>query len=1122
MSKETAYHSRRSGRWTCFLIAMILFLPDAWAGESALLRIEDAPAHGLVATPVDLTWLLGDAPASSGAAIEVKAALRSNGAIVPAQFVADPWAPEPGAQGMLVLQLPGGGSHELTLAVEALRVDGPSPPATTVRAKDVALSFTDERRAGPPAALEFRDTGKDFASFVWNDRVHDSELGCFHLRYDAERTPMIVSKGALCTVVRVPGRYCKPDGTRPASQPEAVYDWYVFNELPLVLVTAHVRQTQLFAWEELHFLELNFPDDSFPHWAGGEPASSGKFTVTQQSTSFSQWGALIDASDAIGMFGGPVKFYDGRGGYGIYLHSTWQPWQERTCRLSTWLWLGHAEDPAKAVQHASQTYGRRIRATLTRPALRARIETLRAAAAAQQGAAKCTALWQAALAEHSEAQGRLEEAEKIAEGGMPPNWKAFAAGELKLVLRQEPGGVVLHSLFDLGCARELLAPAPLPLFTLTLRQPGSRGKELLSADAGWKSVNIEETPEGFAIAWEDPVEERFAGIRVSVTARADHEQHAWRWAMTAANDGTDWSVWQVVFPQLALGEFGGEATVLFPRGPGEERSGAWREPFRFQGRYPSGWCSMQLMAAYAKGEGTEPGTGLYFALHDPFGSTKEIVLASDPERESVRFAFEHPAPDMGRAGNGFTLCGEAVWQLLRGDWFDAAMIYKAWARNEARWWPELTEEGREDTPLWMRELCAWTQTGGAPGDCVPGVKAFAAQLGVPLGYHWYNWHEITFDNDYPHYFPTKAGFAEAVRDLQENQVYIMPYINGRLWDTHDKETEDVEFTSVALPAVSKDERGEPYTEVYGSKEADGKPVRLGVMCPSTDLWQRRVKDIVLRLQNQEGVNGVYIDQIAAAAPTLCMDADHHHPLGGGHWWNEGYWKMLDSIRQEMQKDRMLTTECNAEPFVRWMDGYLTWHWQYDGQVPVFPAIYGGTLQMFGRAYRGGPSKDLALRMKAGQQLVFGEQIGWLNPSVVDEADNAAFFRHVVRLRWRLRRYFYAGEMARPPALTGSIPRVRADWQWSGEWPVSTDAVLTGAWRIPAEKRLVLLFVNVSDDAVTATLDFHGAAYGVVSGPSTVAVIRDKDGPEETMEVPSDFQRTLEFPARCAFAWEWHW
>ena len=53
-------------------------------------------------------------------------------------------------------------------------------------------------------------------------------------------------------------------------------------------------------------------------------------------------------------------------------------------------------------------------------------------------------------------------------------------------------------------------------------------------------------------------------------------------------------------------------------------------------------------------------------------------------------------------------------------------------------------------------------------------------------------------------------------------------------------------------------------------------------------------------------------------------------------------------------------------------------------------------------------------------------------------------------------------MARPPRLTGQIPTVTADWQWHGEWPITTDAVMTGAWQLPKENKVVLLFANVSD------------------------------------------------------------
>jgi len=1032
-----------------------------WA-EDPLLVVDGAPAHGLVVAPVDLTrWTRGE-PDAVPPLVEA-VALRDRAA-VPVQFVPDSdYDARSRARGRLAMRLPGGGDWELRLTLGAGPEPATAPIDGGVRSERAALTFAAQSMGGLPSAIAFAGSDVPFDNFVWNDRVDDRDLGCFWLRYDPDAKPAVVSDGPLCTVVRVQARYCQPGGKRPAAQPEAVYDWYVFRDQPLVFVTAAVRQEQPHAWHELHFLELNFPDDRFVRWAGGEPLQQGEFTVTEKSFNTPAWGAVLDDRNAVGMLSGPVKFYDGRGGYGTYMHSTWRGWGERDARMATWLWVGSADDPSATVREAAGRLGNSTRTRLTRPGLRRAIAALRADGKP----------WHAAVAERQERAGHMELAEGLTQGVWPEGWMPLAAGQLGLLIERRPDGVVLRSLFDAALSRELLADPALPLFAVALRHAATREKVRLAADSGWRKVAVAVAEDGSVVLdWHEPDDERLAGLRVTAKARPDVDASALQWYLEVEGDGPEWSVWQMTFPQLAVAELGDgtnarSAAVLFPRGPGEVKRGAWAEAFRFQGRYPSGWCCMQFLGAYE-----EDGTGLYLGMHDAYGGTKEIMLTSDPAERSVRLAFEHPAPDMGKPGNGFRLSGEAVWQLLHGDWFDAARIYRRWVREHAIWWPELGPEGREDTPLWMRKLCAWAQTGGASPECVPAVKEMAAFLGVPTGFHWYNWHEIPFDNDYPHYFPTKAGFAAGVAELQQASVYAMPYINGRLWDTHDKVAEDFQFSSVALPAVTKNENGKPFTEVYGSKEADGSPVRLGVMCPSTKLWQDKVNEIVLRLHNEEGVDGVYIDQIAAAAPKLCMDAAHGHPLGGGHWWTEGYWEMLEALRKAMGEGKMLTTECNAEPFIAWMDGYLTWHWQYDGQVAAFPAIYGGALQMFGRAYRGGPTKDLALRMKAGQQLVYGEQLGWLAPGLLKEADNGPFFRQLVRLRWHLRRYFYAGEMARPPKLTGDVPTVTADWQWSGEWPVTTDAVLTGAWRIPREERHVLLFVNVSDAPVTARVAFE--------------------------------------------------
>ncbi len=693
----------------------------------------------------------------------------------------------------------------------------------------------------------------------------------------------------------------------------------------------------------------------------------------------------------------------------------------------------------------------------------------------------------------------------------------FIAGDLQLTAHQSATGIVLDHLLDLKQNQELLARKPLPLFGIELRKAGSKIEESLVANTGWGECSVERQAGRLEMHWSEPANPSLPGVSVVALAAAHPGDSALHWHLHVEDRSTNWSVWHVVFPQLALADLGTNGAVFFPRGPGGVERNVWNRRFSYRGTYPGGWCAMQFMAAYRDGEHS---TGLYVAMHDPWGSTKDLALKSDPASHILRLSFGHPAPNMGVAGNGFALEGEAVWQLLRGNWFDAAMIYKHWARQHAKWWPRLGPDGRADTPLWMRELNAWAMTGGAPSDCVPAVERFRQYLGVPIGFHWYRWHHNPFDNDYPHYFPARPGFAAAATELKSDGVYVMPYINGRLWDTHDRGTEDYEFTRLALAAATKQPNGLPYIETYASKETNGQPVRLAVMCPSTPLWQNTVSNIVLRLLRQYRTSAVYIDQVAAAPPKLCMDPAHGHPLGGGHWWNQGYWTMLDAIRRAKPRDTALTTECNGEPFIRWFDGYLTWHWQFDGQVPAFPAVYGGTIQMFGRAYRGGATKDLALRMKAAQQLVFGEQLGWLDPGIVKEKENAAFFRQMVQLRAKFNRYFYAGEMTHPPRFEEPVPRVKADWQWSGTWWVTTDAVLTGAWKLPAEHRLLLLFVNVSDEPVTVTVRPDEADWGLAASAFHPRVTFGSS--QEKTTATGRIGTPVTFAPRQGQAWEMRW
>ena len=1103
---------RRQYRAMAASLVSWMLITSVTIADQVMLAVDSVPDHGLVARRIDLTCAAHRCRVRNVIPNQITAA-DQQGNLVPFQFIPEPdFDPEKNVAGLIVARLAPKRASFLNLEFDA-KSEYKSTKLDSIKTPYRA-AVHDPTKGGLPTEIRFPATGKVFDKFRWQDRVHHEKFGGFTLQNDKSASVECIATGPLCTVVRVRAKYVNSKGNSPASNPEATYTWIYFHELPLVFVKAAITQTEAFKWNELHFLELNFPGQDFKGWAGGEPFGKGLFQATGKSHHSTKWGALVDGSDVIAMFDcGGLIFHDGRGGYGTYLHAhgdrAWKPWSDTRTEFSAWLWIGSGDNAVENVQAVVNQSPAVTNVVVTTTDVRTTIEL-----AEKQHKQN----WRHTIARQLEVAGRLEQAIDVAQGRLLPNWILVEAGDLKLVLEKTDQGIRVLSLLDANNSQELLAAEALPLFSVTLRD--TKTKELLTAtsDSGWRQVETLQSNavEGRKLTFGSPIDDRLKGIRVEVTLDANNADNALEWDLQIVNDKSQWALWRVVFPQVSVKHLGKGAKVFLPHTAGIESSDIWSTAQRKGGTYPSGWTCMQYMAAY----NTAGRTGLYVGMHDPFGSTKDILAVGLPDQRAVVFRFEHPVPNMGKPGIGFDLPGKAKWQLLRGDWFDAATIYRNWVSREARWWPTLGPKGRTDTPKWMRQLPAWAMTGGPASNCIPQFKVFAKELGVPVGFHWYNWHRIPFDNDYPHYFPPKDGFAEGVAELKRAGVYVMPYINGRLWDTRDKGAQDWQFTRLALPAATKDEEGNAYTESYGSKETDGNNVRLAAMCPSTSLWQSRVRDIVLTLFNKYGLNGVYIDQVAAAQPRLCFDASHGHALGGGHWWMDGYWKMLDAIRAAKPANCMLTTECNAEPYIKWFDGYLTWHWQEQDMVPAFSAVYGGAIQMFGRAYRGGPSQDLANRMKAGQQLLFGEQIGWFSPNIIKRPDCGKFLRDCIELRWRLKEYFYAGRMARPPKLIGKVPAVTADWQWRGEWPITTDAVMTGAWQSAAadQDKVVLLFANVSDNSLATHLEFNAGEYGLPGKLLKVTTITPA-GLQSEFTLRTVDQPELKLTPRTVLAWE---
>jgi hypothetical protein len=636
----------------------------------------------------------------------------------------------------------------------------------------------------------------------------------------------------------------------------------------------------------------------------------------------------------------------------------------------------------------------------------------------------------------------------------------------------------------------------IPGWRLTIRLPDGQLQEFRSAD-------LASTESGDVTVWADLCDEVAVGVTVCMTRTSKAIGAGWH--LSVENSGAA-ALWEVAFPDFRSDAYDDD-TILLPNVSGKLHPA--REPLEYvsqdQQHYPSGALSMQCLALYG------PAGGVYIATHDPRASRKRLeVIANDGQFE---LRWHWPVPDMGRAGTSWELPGEVVIRPFDGDWFDVAQIYRAWASEHAEWWPRGIQKGRPDTPEWFKESPVWIVSNGpwpyrdppVPIEqAAAGIKKFAAYMDdLPCAVHWYNWHQVPYDTESPHYFPAKEGFAEAVRDVQEAGVRVMPYINAHVWDMATEE-----FESVARPAAVKSADGSIPTKEYAGNT-------FAPMCPTTPLWRDTVQSLVERLTGPEiGADGVYLDQISAQNSELCFDEEHGHPLGGGSWWTDaGNWVLLDELNAAVP-DAILTSESAAEPYVNRIDGYLTWGGFRNGDrgVPLFHAVYGGQVQLFGRLYKMDTWKGKAMHTKAAQALVWGEQIGWITPDIVDNPVDAAFLKRLARARRHLGAYLAHGRMARPPRLETDGSTITTNWVFATDVVATIPTVIAGAWHHERNAAVALILVNNDAEAPhTVRLPFSAASYGL-KGPLTarewVATEQPEDLPAPTA-IDTDWTRELE-------------
>ncbi|MBQ1864808.1 MAG: hypothetical protein II150_09545 [Thermoguttaceae bacterium] len=1101
------------------LLMIFLVTGPVLGGGYPTVVITDAPDGGLVMAPITESALR---IVNNGFSDErfTPSVIAEDGSAVPSQYVDGrlllmELTPEQVAESrekaLIVFLAPNKEKDAPSQAAKAETEIAVSTPSYRIR-------HSADEAGGLPSRIEFVKTGGVLERVSWHDRLIDfdgsPETNPFYGSWtvnEGAANISICSDGPIAAVVRQETTLRKGADATPNGA-ASVYYWYYFKNQPGLVFVEHSRtQKTARKWRENHFLELHIADGSFPQWLGD--ARSGTFTGSKEVERFSHWGAMRDdAGDSIAFLSSQVGIYDGLHDYGPYMNAaidtSWTPWDTLERRNSAWIVIDSFENP-DALKDRCDNLAR----SLTSCAVSLRADRT-----------KTAETWREKLASNLAFAGKLTDPaeyraiQSASEAELRElGFELLTSGDLACLFRRNSEeranprkeGVELLQAMNVKTEHFFLSNAPQPVYRIKYRVKQEDGTFLEKTS---DSLSAERSALSTADGALELTAEPEPGVRAVL--RFETKPETSEIAVTSeVQCGEDASVIEWTPLPISLDPAGQDVRLVVPGSAGTllRRPGA--QDVRYAADYPSGWCTAPWCAIYDE----KLGGGLFFGVCDPSGMTKRVSVGGDAGMNSICVEYAHPAPDMTKPGNGVSVRA-LVLKAFQGDWFDAAVFYRDWVRKEASWYPRelLGPEGRTDVPQWFKEMNVWICDSGKEPALAEKIRKFRDAFGLPCAIHWYNWHMNPFDNDYPHYKPFD-GFAETVADLQKDgDIHVMPYINGRIWDKRDRGLEDWQFTSIALPACSKNEDGTPVVERYGSKESDGSPVEFGVMCPSTQLWQDKVFENVHKLTFEEGVDGVYVDQIAAAAPALCMDASHGHPLGGGAWWISSYGKMLDRILSDVPDDRIITTECNAENYARYVDGLLTWHVQSNDMIPAFYVVYGGAVQTFGRAHSG--CSPAAYRMKEAQALVWGEQLGWLSVDAALNEELLAYMRGAARFRSQIVPYFYKGEMARPAKFTDEIPECSERWNWGGSTQANTlPAVLTGSWRIMKQgdakrpERAVVIFTNYSNEDVSSRVQIDPAELGF--DPENVKLEKiDSEGTRT--ELPDGFlNNPIDFPAR---------
>ncbi|MDP7248439.1 MAG: DUF6259 domain-containing protein [Planctomycetota bacterium] len=498
---------------------------------------------------------------------------------------------------------------------------------------------------------------------------------------------------------------------------------------------------------------------------------------------------------------------------------------------------------------------------------------------------------------------------------------------------------------DRASGREFISrEAKEPLFRLAFTKPYSEEKlELSSRD--FKRVEVK-TP-GPNAAELHFTECSGPSVRIVVKAILG-EAGALRLRLSIGNP-SDWCIASCIFPRMpappVLGDSDEDDRMLLPWSGGALVPSPGRRWNSRDMLYPGG-AFAQFSALY------DDDAGSYIALDDAEGHCKRFRLRSLPGR-SVSLSIEHLFPEI--PGRDFELPYGVILRTFKGDWRDAADIYRAWAVQQPWCAKKLSE--RKDIPQFLKEGAGIIITGiqhpqgrakllGENLEKLPGLlNAYRDATGlkhmvfVPYGWEKHGcWTGINYFPSVPDDALWRKGNAN-LKSIGHRTAFLT---SGFWWVVKRQKTgsgpafdDTADFERRSGMCITRADGSIWTVDWYDRTKQFGSWRGLSAkLCHGSEEARNTMREIFLKAAAL-GVPLISFDQeIGGGQKAPCYSKTHGHPPGYGHWMWTGFRDTCTGILKEgktIQPELGLFIENLSELAIPYVATY--WSRQF-GEVDV--------------------------------------------------------------------------------------------------------------------------------------------------------------------------------------------